>query len=155
MISSSEAISDDPEHIISSDATHGHSLQLNLGRKIFFLLRKTPFYLYISDILSTTSNISLPAHHLLNCLAITGPIPLPLFYVEELDNVIMNAVFNKEKKRIQAKSPMKQLIKEGVIRRSCYPILYHKDLDTDYIDLSIQQMTVPKLICDAVKDEMD
>ena len=111
--------------------------------------------MYINDILNTNSNISLSAHHLLNCLAITGPIPLPLFYVEELDNVIMNAVFNKEKKRIQAKSPMKQLIKEGVIRRSCYPILYHKDLDTDYIDLSIQQMTVPKLICDAVKDEMN
>ena len=84
-----------------------------------------------------------------------GPIPLPLFYVEELDNVVMNAVFIKEKKRIQAESPMKQLIKEGVIRRSCFPILYHKDLNTDYIDLSIQQMTVPKLICDAMKDEMD
>ena len=105
--------------------------------------------------MSTTSIISLPAHHLLSSLTITGPIALPLFYVEELDNVVMNAVFNKEKKRIQVESPMKQLMKQGVIRRSCYPILYHKDLNTDYIDLSIQQMTVPKLICDAVKDEMD
>ena len=153
VISSSEAISN-PEHIISSDPTWPLPTA-KPGKENFLSTEKNSLYLYISDILSTTSNISLPAHHLLNCLAITGPIPLPLFYVEELDNVIMNAVFNKEKKRIQAKSPMKQLIKEGVIRRSCYPILYHKDLDTDYIDLSIQQMTVPKLICDAVKDEMD
>ena len=116
--------------------------------------KKHPIYLYINDLLSTTCNISLPAHHLLNCLAITGPIPLPVFYVEELDNVVMNAVFNKEK-RIQAESPMKQLIKGGVIRKSCYPIVYHKDLNTDYLDLSIQQMFVPKLICDAVKVEMD
>ena len=111
--------------------------------------------MYINDILSTTSNISLPAHHLLNCLTITGPIPLPLFYVEALDNVVMNAVFSKEKKRIQAESPMKQLIKEGVIRNSCYPILYHKDLDPESVDSSIKQMFIPVLICNAVKDEMD
>ena len=114
-----------------------------------------PFYLYVNDLLSTAHNISLPAHHLLNSLVITRPIPLPLFYVEELDNVVISAVYSKEKERIQAESPMKQLIKEGVIRKSCYPILYHKDFNTGYIDLSIQPMFVPKLICDAVKDEMD
>ena len=146
--------SDDNTHTTSSGAMRPYCA-IELEKEGFVSTKKHALYMYINDILNTTSNISLPAHHLLSCLAITGPIPLPLFYVEELDNVVMNAVFNKEKKRIQAKSPMKQLIKEGVIRRSCYPILYHKDLNTDYIDLSIQQMTVPKLICDAVKDEMD
>jgi len=154
MTSSIIAESDDNTHTISLDAMQPpDAIELEEGG--FVSTKNHPLYLYISDILSTTSIISLPAHHLLNSLAITGPIPLPLFYVEELDNVVMNAVFIKEKKRIQAESPMKQLIKEGVIRRSCFPILYHKDLNTDYIDLSIQQMTVPKLICDAMKDEMD
>ena len=124
------------------------------GKEILDSVKKHPLYLYINDLL-TTINISLPAHHLLNSLVITGPIPLPLFYVEELDNVILNAVYNKEKERTQAESPMKRLVKQGVIRKSCYPILYHKDLDTDYIDLSIQPMFVPKLVCDVVKDEMD
>ena len=154
MTSSIIAKSDDDKHNTSSDAIHPPDA-IELEKEGFVSTKKHPIYLYISDILNTTSNISLPAHHLLKSLAITGPIPLPLFYVEELDNVVMNAVFNKEKKRIQAESPMNQLIKEGVIRRSCYPILYHKDLNTDYIDLSIHQMIVPKLICDAVKDEMD
>ena len=82
----------------------------------------------------------------------TGPIPLPLFYVEELNNVIMNAVSSK---RVQAESPMKQLIKAGVIRSSSYPMVYHKDLNPDYIDTTVQPMFIPKLICDAVKDQMD
>ena len=54
-----------------------------------------PLYMYINDIL-LTSNISLAAHHLLNSLVITGPIPLPLFYVEELNSVVMNAVISKD-----------------------------------------------------------
>ena len=147
--------SDDDKQTTSSDTTQWPPTTTKPGKENLDSAKTHPLYLYINDLLSTTRNISLPAHHLLNSLAITGPIPLPLFYVEELDNVIMNAVFNKEEIRIQAESPMKQLIKEGVIRKSCYPILYHKDLNTDYIDLSIQQISVPKLICDAVKDEMD
>ena len=146
--------SDDSKQTASSD-TKLPPTTAKPGKESLDSTEKHPLYLYINDILSTTRNISLPAHHLLNSLAITGPIPLPLFYVEELDNVVMSAVFNKEKRRIQAESPMKQLMKEGVIRRSCYPIVYHKDLDTDYIDLSIQQMFVPKLLCDAVTVEMD
>ena len=147
--------SDDDKQTTSSDTTQWPPTTAKPGKESLDSAEKHPLYLYINDLLSTTRNISLPAHHLLNCLAITGPIPLPVFYVEELDNVVMNAVFNKEEKRIQAESPMKQLEKEGVIRKFCYPILYHKDFHTDYIDLSIQQMFVPKLICDAVKDEMD
>ena len=117
--------------------------------------------MYTNDLLSTTINISLPAHQLLNCLVITGPIPLPLFYVDELNNVVMNAVISKEKKRFQSlhgivsESPMKQLVTEGVIRNFCNPIVYHKDLNPEYIDSSMQLLFVPKLICDAVKNEMD
>ena len=146
--------SDDNTQTTSSNTTQPPTTA-KPGKESLDSANKHPLYLYINDILSTTRNISLPAHHLLNSLAVTGPIPLALFYVEELDNVVMNAVFNKEKRRIQVESPMKQLIKEGIIRRSCYPIVYRKDLNTDYMDLSIQQMFVPKLICDAVKDEMD
>ena len=86
---------------------------------------KHPLYMYINDLLSTTINVSLPAHHLLNCLVITGSIPLPLFYVEELNNIVMNAVISKEKKKLQelhgfvSESPIEQLAKEGVIRK--YP----------------------------------
>ena len=109
-----------------------------------------PLYMYINDIL--TNNISLLAHHLLNSLVITGPIPLPLFYVEELNNVVMNAVSSK---RTWAESPMKELVKLGVVRSSSYPIIYYKNLHPDYIDTTIQPMFIPKLIYDAINDQMD
>ena len=153
-ITSMVAGSDNDKQTSSSD-TAQLPATAKPGKESVDSVKKHPLYLYINDLLSTTHNISLPAHHFLNSLVITGPIPLPLFYVEELDNVVLNAVYNKEKERIQAESSMKQLIKGGVIRKSCYPILYHKDFNTDYIDHSIQPTFVPKLICDAVKNEMD
>ena len=117
-----------------------------------------PLYMYINDILLTNS-ISLPAHHLLNSLVITGPIPLPLFYVEELNSVVMNAVISKENDALHefiSESPIKQLAKVGVIRNVSYPIAYHKELNPDNIHSSVQQlMIIPKLICDAVKVLMD
>ena len=120
-----------------------------------------PLYMYINDILSTT--ISLTAHHLLNSLTITGPIPLPSFYIEELNNVVMNAVISKEKNMMPEphmfifESPMKQLmiIQGGVIRSSCYRIVYHADLNPENVISNIQQKFIPKLICDAVKEQMD
>ena len=108
---------------------------------------KHPLYMYINDIL--TYNTSCPAHHLLHSLVIAGPIPLPLFYVEELNNVVMNTVIGK------AESPMKQLVKAGVIRTLPYPMVYNKNLNPDYIDTTIQTMFIPRLIYDAVKDQMD
>ena len=118
-----------------------------------------PLYMYINDILSTT--ISLTAHHLLNSLIITGHIPLPLFFVEELNNVVMNVVISKEKNMMPephmfiSESPMKQLVQGGVIRKSCYPIVYHADLNPENVISNIQHMFIPKLICDAVKEQMD
>ena len=111
-----------------------------------------PLYMYINDIL--TNNISLPAHHLLNSLVITGPILFPFFYFKELNNVAINAVSSQEK-WVQAESPMNELIKLGVVRSSSYPIIYHKDLHPDYIDTAIQPMFIPKLIFKAVNDQMD
>ena len=115
-----------------------------------------PLYMYINDIL--TSSISLSAHHLLNSLVITGPIPLPLFYVEELNSVVMNAVISKENDALHefiSELPMKQLAKVGVIRNVSYPIVYHKELNPDNINSSVQQLIIPKLICDALKVQMD
>ena len=112
-----------------------------------------PLHMYINDILGT--NISLLALHLLNSLIITGPIHLPFFYVKALNNVVMNAVSSQEKRKMLAESPMKELEKLGVIRSSSYAMVYHKNLNPDYIDTNIQPMIIPKLICNAVNNQMD
>ena len=118
-----------------------------------------PLHLYINDFLSNI--FSLPANQLLNTLVITGPISLPLFYVEELSNIVTDAVIRNEKKMMQElqefipESPMNQLVKGGVIRNSCYPLVYHKDLDPKNLISNIQLVFIPKLICDAVKYQMD
>ena len=67
----------------------------------------------------------------------------------------MNGVSGQEKKWIQAESPMKELVKLGVIRSSPYAIIYHRNLHPDYINTTTQPMFIPKLICDAVRDQMD
>ena len=97
MTYSFKAGSDENKHTTSSDATHPPDA-IKLEKEGFVSNKKHPLHLYISDILNTTSNISLPAHHLLNCLTITEPIPLPLFYVEELNNVVMNTVSIKRRR---------------------------------------------------------
>ena len=118
-----------------------------------------PLHLYINDLLSNI--FSLPANQLLNTLVVTGPIPLPLFYVEELNNLVTNAVISNEEKMMQElqefipESPMNQLAKGGVIRNSCYPLVYHKDLDPKNLTSNVQLVFIPKLICDAVKYQMD
>ena len=139
----------DNDQIYSSDAMQPPTTA-KTGKEHLTATHNHPLYMYINDIL--TNNISLPAHHLLNSLVITGPIPLPLFYVEELNNVVMNAISSK---RTQAESPMNELVKLGVVRSSSYPIIYHKDLHPDYIDTAIQLMFIPKLIYETVNDQMD
>ena len=138
-------------------SAHNHPLYMYINdiltSSISLSAHSHPLYMYINDIL-LTSSISLSAHHLLNSLVITGPIPLPLFYVEELNNVVMNTVYSQEKKML-AESPMKELVKLGVTRSSSYAMVYRKNLNPDYIDTTIQLMIVPQLICEAVKDQMD
>ena len=53
-----------------------------------------------------------------------------------------------------SESPMKQLVQQGVIRNSCYPV-YHTDLNPENVISNIQHMFIPKLICDVVKEQMD
>jgi len=151
----------DNEQIAISDSSQLPATAKPEGHKLSSS-QKHLLYMYINDMLSLGSvNISLPAQHLLNCLTIFGPIPLPLFYVEELDNVVMNAVISKEGKRMQTlhefvpESPMKQLEKVGVIRKYSFPMIYHKDFDTHHVDSSLQLLYIPKLICDAVNNEID
>ena len=125
------------------------------------MLLQLQYTLYTCTSMSTT--ISLTAHHLLNSLIITGPIPLPSFYIEELSNVVMNTVISEEKNMMPephmfiSESPMKQLmiIQGGVIRSSCYRIVYHADLNPENVISDIQQKFIPKLICNAVKEQMD
>ena len=131
----------------SSDAT---PTTANPSKENYLVAHSHPLYMYINDIIST--NISLLDHHLLNSLVITGCIPLPLFYVEELNNVVMNAIPGQERK---AELPMKELVKLGAVRSSPYPIIYHKNLHPDYVDTAIQPVFIPKLIYEAVNDQMD
>ena len=73
----------------------------------------------------------------------------------------MNTVISKEKNMMPephmfiSESPMKQLIQGGVIRNSCYRIVYHADLNPENVISDIQQKFIPKLICNAVKEQMD
>ena len=51
--------------------------------------------------------------------------------------MVTNAVISNEKKMMQErqgfipKSPINQLAKGEVMRNSCYPFVYHKDLDPE------------------------
>ena len=150
--------SDDNGQTAILDATQPLRIAKADGQNIFSCYH--PLYIYINDILlSATSNIPLPAYQLLNSLVITGHIPLLLLNVKGLNNVVMNAFIGKEKDELHefaSESPMKQLLKVGVIRNACYPMVYHKELNPENVNSSIQQlMVIPKLICDAVKIQMD
>ena len=57
-------------------------------------------HMFINDIIRS-DHFSLPAQHLLYCLAIVGSVPLPQFFINELDNVITAAVTTEEDKRMQ------------------------------------------------------
>ena len=117
-------------------------------------------YMYINDILRS-DDFSLPAQHLLHCLSIVGSIPLPKFYIDELDKLITEAITTKEDRRIQrvrgfVPEPLvSQLEQGGVIRKYPNPLLYHKDFNPQDVDSTVQLMCIPKLICDAIDSEMD
>jgi len=117
-------------------------------------------YMYINDILRS-DDFSLPAQHLLHCLSIVGSIPLPQFYINELEKLITEAITTKEDRRMQklqgfVPEPLiNQLKQGGVIRKFPYPLVYHKDFNPQSVDPAIQLMFIPKLICDAIDSEMD
>ena len=104
----------------------------------------TPSHLNIPE-------LSKPAHSLLTCLSKFGSDPLPQFYIEELANLII-----KEQGTCQtdSKSILKELESSKIARKCPYPLVYHKDLNPECLDFSVQLFTIPKLICDTVKNDM-
>ena len=104
-------------------------------------------HMFINDLIRS-DHFSLPAQHLLYCLAIVGSIPT-------------TAVITKEDKRMQrlhglvSKSLVEQLVQGGFIRMFPYPITYHKEFDPETVDKSLQLLFVPKLICSCIESEMD
>ncbi|XP_065893673.1 tetratricopeptide repeat protein 28-like [Dysidea avara] len=117
-------------------------------------------HMFINDLIRS-DHFSLPAQHLLYCLAIVGSLPLPQFFINELDSVITTAVTTKEDKRMQrlhgfvSKSLVEQLVRGGCIRMFPYPITYHKEFDPETMHKSLQLLFIPKLICSSIESEMD
>lgn len=109
---------------------------------------------FINDLL-TSDEFSVPANHLLNCLCVIGPVPIPLFVIEELDKIITKAATAKG--RAVGNSSEALLIQElevGVLRRCPDMFLYHKDFNPEFVDHNTKQMYVPKLFCDVIKRNM-
>ncbi|XP_065920020.1 uncharacterized protein [Dysidea avara] len=140
-----------PEELPATESDEYHSDEENVCSTL---------YMYINDILKSP-DFSLPAQHLLHCLSIVGPVPLPKFYIDELDKLITEAITTKEDRRMQKvrgfiPDPLiSQLEQGGVIRKYPNPLVYHKDFNPQNVDPTIQLMFIPKLICDAIDSEMD
>ena len=113
----------------------------------------TPFQNYhdlcmcINDILEY--NLSKPASLLLYCLCLSRSIPLIELYVKELNHLFTtDAHATNEEQTL-----VKELEKIGVIRNDPYPMSYHKDLDPT--SKRTQLVSIPKLICDAIGNNMN
>jgi len=152
-----------------------HQLRLHIGHKKYLETSQSSenasgsisrsklhstIYMFINDIIRS-DHFSLSAQHLLCCLTVLGSIPLPQFFISELDNLITTAITTEEDKRMQRLHGMvpqpliKQLEQGGLIRRLPYPIVYHKDFNPKNVDPTIELMFVPKLVCHAIESEMD
>ena len=99
--------------------------------------------------------LSPPAWGLLNSLSIFGSIPLPLLYVMKLENLITSHA-NKEKPcNPTSKSPLEELKGNSIIRKCPNPVVYHEYLDGKHVNDDTQLFFIPKLICDAIKNELN
>ena len=96
--------------------------------------------------------LSEPAKILLSYLCKLKSVPLPLFYVKELDSLIIDEMALHQ--TIFESPLLKELENKGVIRNYPSPLVYHKDLNPKHLNSSMQLMFIPELICDAVKSEM-
>ena len=121
-------------------------------RSILFSLHNT-LHLFINDLL-TCDEYSILAHHLLNCLCVIGPIPIPLFLIEELDNIITEAVTGKNNGMQSSVTPLTQQLEAGVLRNYPHVFLYHEDFNPDFKVATSKLMYIPKLLCDAVISSM-
>ena len=97
---------------------------------------------------------SIPAYHLLKCLCAIGPIPIPLFLIEELDNVITKAAAGKNNGAQCSMTPLTKQLEAGLLRNYPHVFLYHKDFNPEFQVATSKLMYVPRLICDVVKSNM-
>ena len=102
------------------------------------------------------SLLSIPAYCLLSSLSIFGSVPLPLFYVMKLDNLITSHTSKGEELHYPIfKSPLEELKDNSIIRKYPNPVVYHEYLNAKHANDCTQLVFVPKLICDAVTKEMN
>ena len=86
---------------------------------------------------------SISAHHLLNCLCVTGPIPIPLFLIEELDNIITKAVSGKNNGMQSSVTPLTKQLEIEVLRNYSHVFLYHKDFNPEFQVATSKLMYIP------------
>lgn len=120
------------------------------GHKILPAVSQNFLHLYINDLL-TSNEFSIQAYHLLNCLCILGPIPIPLFLIEELDKIITKAENNGLHGSV---TPLIQQLEVGVLRKYPLIFLYHKDFNPKFLDPAAKLMYIPKLLCDVIRNSM-
>ena len=124
-----------------------------LEDKLISVQLKNLLHLFINDLL-TYDEYSIPAHHLLNCLCVIGPIPIPLFLIEELDNIITKVAAGKDNGVQSSVTSLTKQLEAGVLRKYPHVLLYHKDLNPKCADAKPKLMYIPRLLYDAVTGNM-
>ena len=111
-------------------------------------------YTRVNFILKNSAFFSSTALSLLCRLSIIGPIPIPKFYIDKLEEAFVNS-----DRRILSSHVSGQLLDQlqqgGVLRNFPHPLVYHKDFNPKSVDPTIHLLYIPKLICDAIDSEMD
>ena len=110
--------------------------------------------MFISNLLTCDEFVSISAHHLLNCLSVIGPIPIPLFLIEELDNIITKVAAGKNNGVQRSITPLTKQLEAGVLRNYPHVFLYHKDFNPEFQVATSKLMYIPKLLCDVIKSGM-
>ena len=124
-----------------------------LDDKLISVQLKNLLHLFINDLL-TYGEYSIPAHHLLNCLCVIGSIPIPLFLIEELDNIITKAAAGKDNGVQSSVTSLTKQLEAGVLRKYPHVFLYHKDLNPKCADATPKLMYIPRLLYDSVTSNM-
>ena len=119
--------------------------------KLISVPLQNTLHLFINDLLMCDS---IPARHLLNCLCVIGSIPIPLFLIEELDNIITKAAAGKDNGVQSSVTSLTKQLEAGVLRKCPHMFLYHKDLNPEFQTATPKLMYIPKLICDVIKNNM-
>ena len=146
------------KQIDASDSGEEDLLDLPEGCKVVedksipFPLQNT-LHLFINDLLMC-DKYSIPARHLLNCLCVIGPIPIPLLLIEELDNIITKAAAGKDNGVQSSVTSLTKQLEAGVLRQYPHVFLYHKDLNPEFQVSTFKLMYIPRFLCDAITSNM-